>query len=149
MLRGSGRKWHWPVPLILKWSVCECFLSRTYPEMSKLPPHYMVFRPLFPHCMSMGCLPSLQEQPQCLLCSFRAMHTDPFKLQALSLPGPRVHKIQPLLFFKPMALGKCSPCAFPCVLLSLALLHDHSSFPSAAPTICFSLQPHLSTSCLL
>ena len=72
-------------------------------------------------CSQFVCLLSLQEQGKAIwvlsqpnLLTFTILGFKPHWVYELL-------KIQPLSFSKPMALGKCSPCAFFSVFLSLSL----------------------------
>lgn len=104
---------------------------------------------VFPSCIL--CDPQItQFAPGLLACLLSRSRAEPLsrfpsqghespKLHSLSPTGCKTQKLEtlPLSFSQAMALGKCSPCAFPCASHSFAFPCNQGSFPSAAPEISF------------
>ena len=134
-------KWHLPVPLFPKRSLCECCLSGTGYEMSKEPPHCVprvLFWSLFPGFMSLDCaLPYLQKLPQCLWVfsepSSLTLRTPVFKPQCLQAHMKYGHSC----FLRQKLWGFVSR-ALPSVLVSLTFCHALGSLSTSAAMICFT-----------
>ena len=106
-----------------------------------------LFRPLFPHCMSTGCLPCLLSKSSSnVLQALPELSTLTFKT-----PGFKPHWLQGLTKIRPSHLpsqllwGFVFPVHSP-VCESLILLYKYSSLPIVVATFCFSPKPHLHTS---
>lgn len=89
---------------------------------SPSPVPQALFRWLFPCSLPPRCLPALSPEAGRRPQGSRPAKPTCFSNSRLEVPLPaRPHENQPLSFSQRMALGKCSPCGFPCVLLSLSL----------------------------
>ena len=104
----------------------------------------LLFQSVFPHCVPPGCLPAFS--PGETLHPLGSISVKPFDLQD---PKPcwlqKLWEISPSFFSQPISSGKCSQCAFSCVLLSLL---PFSPITASSPPHCLgshSLLKHLST----
>lgn len=80
----------------------------------------VLLRPLFPLCVSACCWTAFSLRAAQYLQAFPEPSTVTLKLRALSPTFSRCHEIQPLVLYKPIAMGVRFPCVLPCVLACLS-----------------------------
>lgn len=139
MLKGMEKKWHQMASLSP--------LSLWMLPLRDVLQEDRIISPLH----ASGILQIVPSASDCLPASSQGVgqHPQGF-ITAKPLQVARNHENQPLLFFQPIALRKCSPCAFHSVLLSLPSFSAKvRSLSSTVPMFFSPPKSHLCTSYLL